>query len=134
MTAATEGADGDSHDHVDVGVPGEKKTPPPLVTGRSGQTTSLGVLPWTPGTAVVLILAWTQIPGLTSALYPSPTWSAKQHLNLNRVGEGRTLPGGGSDREGAAPSSLTPGTALVSICCFQGIPKGTPFYFRSFKM
>ena len=93
MTAATEGADGDSHDHVDVGVPGEKKTPPPLVTGRSGQTTSLGVLPWTPGTAVVLILAWTQIPGLTSALYPSPTWSAKQHLNLNRVGEGRTLPG-----------------------------------------
>lgn len=29
MTAATEGADGDSHDHVDMGVPGEKKTPTP---------------------------------------------------------------------------------------------------------
>lgn len=82
VTAATEGADGDSHDHVDVGVPGEKKTPP-LVTGRGGQTTSLGVLPWTPVTAVMLILAWTQIPGLTSALYPSPSRSAKQHLNLN---------------------------------------------------
>lgn len=43
----------------------------------------------------MLILAWTQIPGLTSALYPSPTRSAKQHLNLNRVWEERTLPGVG---------------------------------------
>ena len=87
---------------------------------------SLGVLPWTPRTAVVLILAWTHIPGLTSELHPSPTRSAK-HLNL-----GEPCPAGGTDREGEAPSSLTTSTAWVSICCFQGIPKGTPLLFSKF--
>ena len=42
VTAATEGADGDSHDHVDMGVPGEKKTPPPGYRERWANNVSWG--------------------------------------------------------------------------------------------
>lgn len=84
---------------------------------------------WTPVTAVMLILAWTQIPGLTSALYPPQAGSAKQHLNVNRVWEGRTqAQGWETGRE--APSSLIPAQPWLPSAVPREFLKSPPLFSK----